>query len=494
MWFNLFKKKKTADEEASDRRVEPQVGEAGREPADEVPPALPVDDPAEPGLRLPEKDASADEAPWTAGPAAVDQVAGDPPSLKPADGGPVGIKAPARDASSVASAPASPSVSDSTAAGSAGAAGVAGVGMAAASLGATAASGNARQGARVDAPAGSARRSTPQPGGFAAAPDDADDALPPIRSMPSRPRPAPVSDEDATLREPVFEDPVPREMTVRNLNAAEPEKAARPAESEAVSVARQKLRHRLIGASVLVMIGICVSPFFIDDEARIPTVPVDTAIPDKNEPGLAPLDPVANAIEAKAAQDDKDARDAAKEAAKTDAKADAKQDAKPDAKSSAKEAPKAAEKPAKVPAAKTSGADNRLTAKLEPPKVESSSDTLGDMIAMQMKKHDLQEAPKAAARAERTTPVPPVQPEAKQVKGWFIQVAATSSEFKADDMISRLKTKFSLPAYKERLETSGATLWRVRVGPFRTQAEANKAVPKVKATRLVADPKVLQAR
>ena len=483
MWFNLFKKKKTADEEASDRRVEPQVGEAGREPADEVPPALPVDDPAEPGLRLPEKDASADEAPWTAGPAAVDQVAGDPPSLKPADGGPVGIKAPAKDVKSVASAPASPSVSDSTAAGAA-------VGMAAASLGAAAASGNARQGARVDASAGSARRSTPQPGGFAAAPDDADDAVPPIRSMPSRPRPAPVSDEDATLREPVFEDPVPREMTVRNLNAAEPEKAARPAESEAVSVARQKLRHRLIGASVLVMIGICVSPFFIDDEARIPTVPVDTVIPDKNEPGLAPLDPVANAIEAKAAQDDKDARDAAKAAAKTDAKADAKQDAK----SSAKDAPKAAEKPAKVPAAKTSGADNRLTAKLEPPKVESSSDTLGDMIAMQMKKHDLQEAPKAAARAERTTPVPPVQPEAKQVKGWFIQVAATSSEFKADDMISRLKTKFSLPAYKERLETSGATLWRVRVGPFRTQAEANKAVPKVKATRLVADPKVLQAR
>ena len=490
MWFNLFKKKKTADEEASDQRVEPQVGEAGREPADEVPPVLPVDDPAEPGLRLPEKDASADEAPWTAGPSAVDQVAGDPPSLKPDDGGPVSIKAPARDASSVASA--SSPASDSTAAGAA--VGAAGVGMAAASIGAAAASGNARQGARADASAGSARRSTPQPGGFAAAPDDADDALPPIRSMPSRPRPAPVSDEDATLREPVFEDPVPREMTVRNLNAAEPDKAARPAESEAVSVARQKLRHRLIGASVLVMIGICVSPFFIDDEARIPTVPVDTAIPDKNEPGLAPLDPVANAIEAKAAQDDKDARDAAKAAAKTDAKADAKQDVKSDAKSSAKDAPKADAKPAKVPAAKASGADNRLTAKLEPPKVESSSDTLGDMIAMQMKKHDLQEAPKAAARAERTTPVPPVQPEAKQVKGWFIQVAATSSEFKADDMISRLKTKFSLPAYKERLETSGATLWRVRVGPFRTQAEANKAVPKVKATRLVADPKVLQAR
>lgn len=481
MWFNLFKKKKTADEEASDRRVEPQVGEAGREPADEVPPALPVDDPAEPGLRLPEKDASADEAPWTAGPAAVDQVTGDPPSLKPADGGSVSIKAPARDAKSVASA------SNSTAAGAVvGAAGAAGVGMAAVSLGTSAASRNARQSVRVDAPAGSARRSTPQPAGFAAAPDDADDAVPPIRSMPSRPRSAPVYDEDATLSEPVFEDPVPREMTVRNLNAAEPEKVARPAESEAVSVARQKLRHRLIGASVLVMIGICVSPFFIDDEARIPTVPVDTAIPDKNEPGLAPLDPVANAIEAKAVQDDKDARDSAKTAAKVDAKQDAK--------SFAKDAPKADAKPAKVPAAKISGADNRLTAKLEPPKVESSSDTLGDMIAMQMKKHDLQEAPKAAVRSERTTPVPPVQPEAKQVKGWFIQVAATSSEFKADDMISRLKTKFSLPAYKERLETSGATLWRVRVGPFRTQAEANKAVPKVKATRLVADPKVLQAR
>lgn len=312
--------------------------------------------------------------------------------------------------------------------------------------------------------------------------------------MPSRSRPAPVSDEDATLSEPVFEEPMPREMTVRNLNAAEPEKAAGPVESEAVSLARQKLRHRLIGASVLVMIGICVSPFFIDDEARIPTVPVDTAIPDKNEPGLAPLDPVANAIEAKAAQDDKEARDAAEEAAKTDGKSEARQDVKSGAKSTAKDASKAAAKSTGASAVKPSGAEDRLTARLEPPKVESSSDTLGDMIAMQMKKHDLQETSKAAARAERATPVPPAQPEAKQVKGWFIQVAATSSEFKADDMITCLKTKFSLPAYKERLETSGATLWRVRVGPFRTQAEANKAVPKVKATRLVADPKVLQTR
>jgi DedD protein len=84
-----------------------------------------------------------------------------------------------------------------------------------------------------------------------------------------------------------------------------------------------------------------------------------------------------------------------------------------------------------------------------------------------------QSAPPAA-------PVPPPAAAAPAAEKFAVQVAALSSAAAAKELAARLKMG-GFSAYVEAVSTPDSTLHRVRVGPFASRDEAQRAAEKVKA-------------
>ena len=82
---------------------------------------------------------------------------------------------------------------------------------------------------------------------------------------------------------------------------------------------------------------------------------------------------------------------------------------------------------------------------------------------------------KAEEAAKPAKPVEPARSDAAPTgEGYYIQVLATSSELSAEKLVKDMKLQ-GLPAYKMSVRQNGKTLWRVRVGLFKTKAEAESA-------------------
>lgn len=110
--------------------------------------------------------------------------------------------------------------------------------------------------------------------------------------------------------------------------------------------------------------------------------------------------------------------------------------------------------------------------------------------------------PKAAASAAEAAPAPPPAasapprqeqpdaaaskataakaPAAKGADRFAVQVAALTSPADAEELMVRL-IKDGFTAYVEAVKTAGGTLHRVRVGPFKTREQAQRAADRLKA-------------
>jgi DedD protein len=77
-------------------------------------------------------------------------------------------------------------------------------------------------------------------------------------------------------------------------------------------------------------------------------------------------------------------------------------------------------------------------------------------------------------------PVPPTPAAAPATERFAVQVAALSTAPAAKDLVARLK-KEGFGAYVETVSTADSTLLRVRVGPFASREEAQRAAERVKA-------------
>lgn len=85
------------------------------------------------------------------------------------------------------------------------------------------------------------------------------------------------------------------------------------------------------------------------------------------------------------------------------------------------------------------------------------------------------EAAKEAKPDPKAKPAEPARSDAAPTgEGYYIQVLATSSELSAEKLVKDMKLQ-GLPAYKMSVRQNGKTLWRVRVGLFKTKAEAESA-------------------
>lgn len=245
------------------------------------------------------------------------------------------------------------------------------------------------------------------------------------------PEPEEEPSRDAALEadrpEPMVTTPVPRE-TVRRVRdrerEAQPEEESAPVPTPEEILRHKRMRHRMIGAAALLLALVLVTPFALDDEKRLDVEKMNLDIPDPQ------------AVETTIAPEP------------------------------------AAEKPAHgdVVVAGSGKSPSTGAANLEG---EAAKEAKPDLKA---KPAEETNAPaKAEEAAKPAKPAEPARSDAAPTgEGYYIQVLATSSELSAEKLVKDMKLQ-GLPAYKMSVRQNGKTLWRVRVGLFKTKAEAESA-------------------
>ncbi|ROZ74926.1 SPOR domain-containing protein [Ramlibacter sp. WS9] len=225
------------------------------------------------------------------------------------------------------------------------------------------------------------------------------------------------------------------------------EPAATRSQPESIEAMRKRARHRLIGAGVLVLLGVIGFPLLFDTQPRPIAVDIPIEIPDRNKvkPLAAPAQPAAAQAPAVSGPVTVASAPAKETPAPPPEKVAEAASAKPEPKAEAKPEPKPEPKPdAKVAAKSDDGAKAKA----------------------------LLEGKEAAAAA---------------AEGRFVvQVGAFADATKARE--TRLKVeKAGLKTYTNVAETKEGKRIRVRVGPFGSKAEADKAADKIKGLDLPAN-------
>ncbi len=217
--------------------------------------------------------------------------------------------------------------------------------------------------------------------------------------------------------------------------------AAENAAAESAEVLRQRARHRLLGAAVLVTLAVIGFPLLFDTQPRTVSVDIAVEIPDKNKgraspsPEQAPPAPAPIQTEATAPKLATDQGLGPKEEVVASAGNAAKATAAPTVAAVAS-APAAKPEVPKAEVAKTE------VAKAEPAKPPAS------------------EAKDGAAR-------------------FVVQVGAYADADKAREVRRKLE-KAGLKTYTHVADTKEGKRTRVRLGPFASREEADKAADKAK--------------
>jgi DedD protein len=252
--------------------------------------------------------------------------------------------------------------------------------------------------------------------------------------------------------------PAARQAPAANVGA--PADAA-----EAVREARARARRRLMGATVLLLVGVIGAPLLFESQPRPIPVDLPIEIPQRNATG--PLD--AAAMPAPANRGTQAATPAPATASSSES---VSYDAKPSAPPSPAAARATAAVPAPKPAAPVAAASKPAApaphvAQADAPPAPSASSTAAAAALLG--------APEAAAGTNR----------------YIVQVAAfkPSDDAKIRDIRGKVE-KLGLKTYTQPVDTPGGKWIRVRVGPYATKTEADSAVAKIASAGLGLQPKV----
>jgi DedD protein len=264
-------------------------------------------------------------------------------------------------------------------------------------------------------------------------------------------------------------------------------------ESVSVDILRRRARHRLMGAALLVVIGVVAFPWMFDTQPRPVALDVPITIPDKNQVAPLSLPPVDAQVAAKSdtvakpeqavvkpeplvaeshvalvregaakglAPGEEEVAPATKES-KASSKSEPKVESKPEPKPETKPEPKLKSeakpesKPVAKPAEKTvEKANDKSPSKNDGARAQSLLDGSGK-----------------AANASGSR--------------YVVQVAAFSDVAKAHEVRQKLE-KAGISTYAQVIDTPEGKRFRVRLGPFTSKAEAEQAAAKVKAHQLTA--------
>lgn len=234
---------------------------------------------------------------------------------------------------------------------------------------------------------------------------------------------------------------------------------------QSIEAVRRRARHRLIGAAVLVLLGVVGFSLLFDTQPRPLPVDIPILIPAKNAPpplgaSKAPAPVTAERPKAATAQ-------GTASVAPGDSLAPREEVVEP-------AAPKAA-----VPAAANTAAKAETTPETRPesqPKAEPPKTVA---------KPAPSEAERARALLEGKAPDAPSTKAEAASQRIVVQVGAFADAARAREARLKLE-RAGLKTYTHVAETAEGTRIRVRVGPFATKAEADKAAARVKALGLPA--------
>ena len=212
--------------------------------------------------------------------------------------------------------------------------------------------------------------------------------------------------------------------------------------AESADAMRRRARHRLIGASVLVVLGVVGFPLLFDTQPRPVSVDIAVDIPDR-----ATAKPLVDTSKQKPLS----------AGAGWDAKEEVVPDVKPE--------PKADVKPEVATAAAAAAAVAAVV-----PKAESKP-----------------EPAKVDAKSDAKTVAKPT--DSKDAGARFVVQAGTfSDDVKLREVRSKLE-KAGITTYTQVIESKEGRRVRVRVGPFTSRDEADKVARKIKQLQL--QPQVL---
>ena len=239
--------------------------------------------------------------------------------------------------------------------------------------------------------------------------------------------------------------------------------AAGAAQPESMEVIRKRAKHRLIGAAVLVLAGVVGFPLLFDTQPRPVAVDIPIEIPGKNtvKPLTMPAKPDATRETTAPAP----AQDNVAIASSLGAKEEILSDKKPAPAAPVASAPKKDVEPFVKPDAKAvPKPESKVEAKPENKPARKADDGARAKALL-----DGQTAAASAASAERVV----------------VQVGAFADADKAQEVRLKLE-KAGLKTYTHVAETKDGKRTRVRVGPFASRAEADKAASKIKTLDLPA--------
>jgi len=282
---------------------------------------------------------------------------------------------------------------------------------------------------------------------------------------------------------------------------------SRLAQGESVEAMRRRARHRLIGAAVLVLIGVVGFPLLFDTQPRPIPVNIPIEIPDQanSAPEVVPGAHVASQtaapsgrVAANASLDDGEevlapsarpavpaatapAVGAAVTAAAVGTAAAVASQVKPEPKPEVKPLPKPEVKPERKPEPKP-----------EKPKAEVKPEVKPEIKKPEAKpepKHK-PEAPKVdeAARARAllegrsASEAAPAKEAAATNERFIVQIGAFAEVGKANE----IKGKLGAGAFTQTVDTKDGKRTRVRMGPFKSREEAEKAAARAKSLGLPA--------
>lgn len=235
--------------------------------------------------------------------------------------------------------------------------------------------------------------------------------------------------------------------------------------AETIDDMRRRARHRLIGATVLVLIGVLGFPLLFDTQPRPIQVDIPIEIPDRDktrplgaggkigaaEPAATPAAPPSPPVAATTAPE---------KAEKVPANASLAAREEVMAEKPARPAPAKEEKQEKHAAPAAAAPEPKVERKVEA-KAPASADEGAKARAL------LEGKPAVAAGQER----------------FVLQVGAYADADKAREARTRLE-RAGLKTYTQEVDTKDGKRIRVRVGPYTQRAEADKAAAQIKSLSL----------
>ncbi|HYD77072.1 SPOR domain-containing protein [Ramlibacter sp.] len=272
-------------------------------------------------------------------------------------------------------------------------------------------------------------------------------------------------------------------MAFFKFRKAGSEKSAAPAQTESVEALRRRARHRLIGAAVLVLVGVLGFPLLFDTQPRPVAVDIPIEIPDRNKvkPLTLPVSaaPAPQVVASQAAEAPPASQPAASPSGRHVASGSvtpAAGEPEPEVKAEAKAEAKAQDKPVEAKEApKAVAAADKPQPATTPAEPKPATDSDADRARAL-----LEGKPMKVAIASKQAAAAPA------AEGRFVvQVGAFADPAKARE--TRLKVeRAGLKTYTHVAETKDGKRTRVRVGPFDSRAEADKAAGRIKALDLPA--------